>query len=531
MVILKSWSILGIAPTDDLSLIRKAYARLLKIHHPEDDPEGYQRLREAYDMAIKLAKERQRLAEAAEDVEADEADEADDSDDLDELDDYEAGDIPLDLGGDIHDDGACEDWEEDDTLQFPLIPPWGEQHTVPVMQEKSMSEIAEEFMEQVESLYMELASRLNAHLWAELLNSDAVWRVEYQNMLSDRLLYYLNKHYFLPGEIWALLEATFHWKERARLDEEYFVKQYPKVYTYAIKKSLESRLGYAAILKAGVGEYEEYEEYFRCREAFVLAWRRQKMKQEAGQALEAATKIFADDPDLLRLQIEFCCDNNDFEQGLAVYDHYIRQASEDIGAYLLRSRLLMGLNRFPDALEQLEQVFAAEPDHIEALSLAGQCYMRLYQLKSARDVYSRILELNGEDAEAVVNLAKIHEYCKRSLPRMQRSERREAKRELKTEMAKARPAAGKRFKVAVLSLIGYKWVTLFFLVLFHIIIASSWHKHMGMSMGYYLQQQFYGDALLPAIPVRIYIYAVILGLYYFSLFKELRRVGRYLRYR
>ncbi|SHK78387.1 hypothetical protein SAMN02745163_04452, partial [Clostridium cavendishii DSM 21758] len=51
------WDILDLEPTTKTSDIKKAYAKKLKIHHPEDDPEGYQRLREAYDTAIKYAKQ------------------------------------------------------------------------------------------------------------------------------------------------------------------------------------------------------------------------------------------------------------------------------------------------------------------------------------------------------------------------------------------------------------------------------------------------------------------------------------------
>lgn len=50
------WSILGIESTSDITAIKRAYSKQLRIYHPEDDPEGYQRLREAYDRAIKLAK-------------------------------------------------------------------------------------------------------------------------------------------------------------------------------------------------------------------------------------------------------------------------------------------------------------------------------------------------------------------------------------------------------------------------------------------------------------------------------------------
>ncbi len=46
-----NWSILGIAPTADLIAIKRAYASQLKRNRPDDNPAGYQRLRQAYDWA------------------------------------------------------------------------------------------------------------------------------------------------------------------------------------------------------------------------------------------------------------------------------------------------------------------------------------------------------------------------------------------------------------------------------------------------------------------------------------------------
>lgn len=51
------WEILGLEADADLRSIKRRYAQLLKIHRPDEDPQGFQRLREAYEHALQVCEE------------------------------------------------------------------------------------------------------------------------------------------------------------------------------------------------------------------------------------------------------------------------------------------------------------------------------------------------------------------------------------------------------------------------------------------------------------------------------------------
>jgi hypothetical protein len=51
------WDVLGIEPCEDRKLIKQAYAGLLKKHRPDEDPEGFQAIHEAYQTALNRLKQ------------------------------------------------------------------------------------------------------------------------------------------------------------------------------------------------------------------------------------------------------------------------------------------------------------------------------------------------------------------------------------------------------------------------------------------------------------------------------------------
>lgn len=57
------WKLLQIEPTADQAQIKRAYAKQSKIFHPEEDPEGFLRLREAYSRALQWAESHENAEE------------------------------------------------------------------------------------------------------------------------------------------------------------------------------------------------------------------------------------------------------------------------------------------------------------------------------------------------------------------------------------------------------------------------------------------------------------------------------------
>ena len=63
---MNSWDILGLAPTKDLGAIRRAYAAAAAQYNPEDHPEEFLAVRQAYEQAVAYARGQESLVDTSE---------------------------------------------------------------------------------------------------------------------------------------------------------------------------------------------------------------------------------------------------------------------------------------------------------------------------------------------------------------------------------------------------------------------------------------------------------------------------------
>ncbi|WP_055106991.1 J domain-containing protein [Paenibacillus ihumii] len=558
------WAILGIEQTYDTAVIRRAYAKELQNNHPEDDPAGYQRLREAYDQAMKLAKQHQqsqssRAGEEEEDFSSSSSEQSfgevenevenedepwDKEEDQDEDRSWSSEDEDEDednllededgpwSDGDVDEDDLLEDEEEswsgedeDDLLEdeedepwsredqgiprIPRLPKWGALDSVSAPSEDSEvnrwdyneandygwneeDEDAPEdlddgdkepaysidtFMEHVHALYQDFPARLNLQLWVELLGSDILWDIDAHREISDRMLDFCEQHYFLPREVWHLLEDAFRWRERSA-EEEDFAEEYPKIYAYAIVDFSGLHMDYSSLLQAEELKDSLRDDFLRYREAAALALQEDD-RRSAHMNLIKALNIFKSDKDLIRLQTEFYRRTGDQESALASCNELIRIDPADSEALLLRARLLLGIDKASEAMEDVRQILNLTPKHAEALTLAGQCYMKLGKLDQAKNAFNQVLTIDEEEIEAVLGLAEICRRTEMSLHQLQGPARRHAKREINAVLGRT-PLLG-RLKRAAGLLLSRRWAVMVIIVVLHLMIGGATLKHTGES--------------------------------------------------
>lgn len=573
---MRIWKTLGIEQTYDIPTIRRAYAKKLQVHHPEDDPQGYQQLREAYDQAMKLAKQYQQsqihhsFTEEEEPPSSSFPDPEQDEDGDENSDDRrkdsesdqeeEEEEVPLlpripkwDPYQEIEVDDEQEVMTEQDMPRIPRLPKWStfdEEEKFRERNEDSNDESSEEssedeldgeepeerperpeeleeleepeesdedykdefdendeddfdidedfdedyddpvhpvstFMDQVNALYSNFKARMDTDSWLELLSSDTLWNIDYQRAISDILLDYFEQNYFLPSEVWRLLEDSFRWRARSIEDED-FAEEYPKIYAYALMELPGLQMNYSALLQAQHVR-GRHDDFLRYREAVALALLENDIRS-AHVHLIKALSIFKEDKDLIRLQAEFYRRTGDWENALASCNEYVRLAPNNDDAVILRARFLLKINKADEALQDLHQVMDRAPNHTEAFSLAGQCHLKLGQLDEAKSAFNQVLALDGEEIEAVLYLAQIHRHTEENLQQLKGQERKNAQREINVELGRL-PLRSRLQRAAVL-LLSRRWHILVIIIVLHFIIGQTIIKHNGVSPWTYTKHAF-----------------------------------------
>lgn len=186
------WKFLQIEPTKDKRLIKKAYTKLLRKYHPEEDPTGFQKLRRCYEIAISLSD--------YPDEDYDPETEENSNKNQNEL-----ASTHLDTRESTSTAETVEKEQDNHTTNNPSHSDLELAH---IDEEKTIHN----FMKHVEILF---ATNLHSSIphWKQFLDNEALWNFSIKNKLSYALLLFLSqgKYKDLNQETLLFLNTFFDW--------------------------------------------------------------------------------------------------------------------------------------------------------------------------------------------------------------------------------------------------------------------------------------------------------------------------------
>ncbi|HEX9062545.1 MAG TPA: tetratricopeptide repeat protein [Clostridia bacterium] len=187
------WDILGIEKTYEITEIKKAYAKMLKVYHPEDDPEGFMRLREAYETAVRQVKQIRPPAN------------------------LERFNSNIKLNEETTQDEKVFNGNDSENVK----PPFYENAPEERIRRANLNN--HDYMQKLVLLYGDIFKRRNVKCWKDFFIELTLIQTE---DLSIRGASFFNKNCDLPHEVWALLDELlwlsdnrkFKWKELVKHD-------------------------------------------------------------------------------------------------------------------------------------------------------------------------------------------------------------------------------------------------------------------------------------------------------------------------
>ena len=368
------WDILEIEPTLEVSLIKKAYSKKLKIFHPEEDPKGYQKLREAYDRAIKYVKNCKVKEENK-------------SAFIDDVLINENTKIPL----------IEEDYDNLPKYNSHIVKHYDDY----VDKVVNTEEVVNKFFEKIEELYTDFFCRIEENNWRELLNDEVMWKFEYKEIINKRIIDFLIEHPNLPKNIWLLLNSNFHFNEQ----EEYLKSYYPEPFLLYLLKQIgcEKVPRYCYFTKTDKINYEEYLNY---REEAFIALIYNDVKK-AWHNLTLAYEIYKNDPDLLNMKGEYYIIIGDMKSAYMEFNAAKDINAKDTQIYFYQGQIMLNNNKFIEAVKIFGYLKTIIPKDFEVSTLLGICYLKNGSKFKASEQFLENLKINSDDIVTRMYLKEI----------------------------------------------------------------------------------------------------------------------------
>ncbi|EJO5346909.1 hypothetical protein NRP93_000974 [Clostridium botulinum] len=380
------WEVLDIQPYSDLKTIKKAYAKLLKTHHPEDDPKGYQDLREAYDKAQKLVKEQNKEGLFQEVIFQDEFVKEIKSKEKK----YEVN--KLDLSPPPNENKLdFKETKEDNNISS---------HS------KTKKELTvDNLYNTLWDIYNNMESRININSWKNILSSELLWDLSKIQKIKEIFFVFIANNPFIPKNILSLIDKTFHYKDMELYLYKHYSEDIVERFFYILKKP--EILSYKYLLNIDNSKADKYLAY---REFALLHINDVQIFDENSKK---AYEIYKEDFELLKLIADKTIDNhNNREEALKLYKEALIIEPDNAKIIYSVAYILYRKEHYKEALfyyKKIENTYKNEIKFLKALAL---CYYYTENYEKSKEYLYKIKNLGHNNRIISRYLSSIHKLLK-----------------------------------------------------------------------------------------------------------------------
>ncbi|WP_444944986.1 tetratricopeptide repeat protein [Microbulbifer sp. ZKSA006] len=363
------WEIIGIPPTVDTRSIKRAYAKKLKVHRPDEDPEGFQTLRAAFEKALKDAKY------------------------------YQPENTTSDT---IKDTATTNSKNPHQAKKQPNL-----SNTPREFDTEQIKESIEKLQAATAKLYSNFNERIQLPLWQNIYEHEDLWNIETKQHMSLWLFSFIGQNRFIPQEIIEYLESIFYWHENYTWLSQTFSE---KFIDYVFNRMITSQWGlsYKGIYVPESTDPNTIETYLAQREhlEYIIT---NKQDEERDELLAEISKKDIQDPELYRLLSSLFLSQQELLSAREQSDKLAQQYPKLIEGHLTKAAIHYKQRDFKKALESYEAALSIDEDHDIALKGLAACYLEFGDLFSAKCLYEQVSIQTPFDLEARIQLVRINQ--------------------------------------------------------------------------------------------------------------------------
>lgn len=299
------FEILNIPLDSDIKDIKKSYAKLVKLHNPEDDPEGYQKIRKAYDEALKTVKIKKKESNIIEtknnDISADGIKEKT----IDK--EYERKEEDININDknifDLYDN---EEKNKKKTNMRDIKSIYDKGNYI--SKDSLIKSKVEIFIAELSIIYGNLEDRLNKERWRQAFQNQVLWDIEANELLNKSIIQFLLTHKYFPHDVYVLFDKYFEiTKNEIKFTKYFSISTLEEVIERINREDI---LNYDFLKEIPI---ESLDEYLNLRELAYEHLEHQDL-EKAENFIKYAYKIYNKDPELIKLKGMLCYLNLNYRE-------------------------------------------------------------------------------------------------------------------------------------------------------------------------------------------------------------------------